>query len=142
MKGFVILLLVAAASAHDFHVCPQAPTDLNATKVVLSPEPPVKGSTINIDLFAFVDEQMRTGSQFMINVFFNGVQIFTDTENIKSSQAKLPVGPCAPPAASCFEFKYGVLIPDIAPPGPYEVQLSFIDQDGNTLTCVAIDFQL
>ena len=85
---------------------------------------------------ATTDTPLEAGSQLTIAVNLDGGQIFT--ENIDMAQGtNLPVA-----ANSAFVFKYGVSIPSIAPGGSYVVNLTFLDQTGLPLTCVAVSFQL
>jgi len=117
-----------------FSVCSGAPTDLNIQTVYVTPNPPVKGNNIAIQAQGTVDEQL-TGGNFVINVLYMGVQIFSETLDL-SKAVTLPVGP------GPITLNYQVLIPSIAPSGGYTVQLTFNDQSGTEITCVQVAFTL
>jgi len=118
-----------------FTVCSGAPTDLNIATVYVTPNPPVKGGNIGIQAIGTVDEQLTTGSNFVINVLYMGVQIFNQQVDL-SKAVTLPVGP------GPITLNYSVFIPGIAPSGAYTVQLTFNDQSGTEITCISLAFSL
>jgi len=123
------------ATPFPFTVCPGAPTDLSVTALYVTPDPPVKGQNINMELTGTVDEQLTTGSNFVVNVLYDNVQIFTETVDM-STATTLPVGP------GTVDLKYSVLIPSIAPAGSYVVSLTFNDQTGTEITCIQLSLNL
>jgi len=123
------------AAPFPFAVCAGAPTDLSVTALLVTPDPPVKGQNINMELQGTVDEQLTSGSNFVVNVLYDGVQIFTETIDM-STATTLPVGP------GPVDLKYSVLIPSIAPAGNYVVSLTFNDQTGTEITCIQLTLNL
>lgn len=124
------------ATPFPFQVCSGAPTDLSVTDIYVTPNPPVKGSNIGLQLLGTVDEQLTEGSNFVINVLYLGTQIFTETVPLENAGATFPVGP------GSLQLNYSVLIPSIAPSGAYTIQLTFNDQTGTEITCIALSFSL
>ena len=141
MNRSLVLLLVLAVMAYlapvvsaqpTWTICPNAPTDIAVKSLNLT----LANRNLALVLTATVDEQMTTGSQVTVQVNLDGGSIFS--ENIDMSQGTtLPIA-----ANATFVFKYSVSIPSIAPSGAYVVDLTFVDQTGVPLTCIAVSFAL
>jgi len=120
---------------YPFSVCRNTPTDLVVSSLNISPDPPIKGASILVQLNGTIDEQLTKGSNFDINVLFMGIKIYS--EKIDMAQATtLPVN------SGPITFRYSVLIPSDAPSGPYIVQLIFNDQTNTEIGCISVYFNL
>lgn len=135
LLSLVVLSLTTMSSGFPFQTCPGAPTDLNIQTLDICPDPPVKGSSINLGLSGVVDEQLTNGSNFEVDVLLDNVPIFTETVDL-SEATTLPVGP------GSIALNYSVAIPQFAPSGSYRVQLTFSDQSNTEIGCVDITFSL
>lgn len=123
------------ATPFPFTVCPGTAQDLKVTTLYVTPNPPVKGSNIGMQLIGTVDEQLTTGSSIQIQVAYSGVVIYNTSVDM-SQATTLPAGPGA------ITLNYSVLIPGIAPSGAYTVQLTFQDQTSTAIGCISLAFSL
>jgi hypothetical protein len=134
-----LLAAHAAQATHSksfpFSVCSGAPTDLSIATVQVSPDPPVSGQNISVVADGTVDEQLQTGSLLVISVSYMGVDIFS--ENLPMQEVtKIPVGP------GPITIFYAIVIPSGVPHGQYQLSLTFNDQSGTEITCIALALTL
>jgi hypothetical protein len=121
--------------SYPFVECAGSTDDLVIDSLNLIPNPPKKGSKVQIGVEGKVDEQLTQGSFLEIDVFFLGVKIYDETVGF-DQLLPLPVGP-GPLAVN-----YSVSIPGEAPPGLYLVQLTFYDQSNTQIQCITLQFPL
>jgi hypothetical protein len=118
-----------------FTVCPGAPTDFQVNTLYVMPDPPAKGDNVTMQLLGTVDEQLTSGSNFVVTVLFSGVEIYSKTVDLGQATS-LPTGP------GPLALIYSIVIPEAAPPGAYTIDLTFNDQTNTELTCIATNFIL
>jgi len=126
---------VPRVDGFPFKICPNSPPDFSVQNLNVFPDPPVKGSNIVMELEGYVDEQLTSGSNFIVDVLYLGVEIFSETINMDTATI-LPAGP------GNLTLNYSVLIPKIAPSGSYVIPLTFNDQTGTEIGCISVAFQL
>jgi len=137
MKLICLLLLgmVALSScSFPFSVCPNSPSHFSVSNVDIAPNPPVKGQLVSVAITGNIDEQVTSG-KVAINVKFVGIPIFSQSNNWGDGTS-LPAGP------GVITYKYSITIPSIAPPGSYEIDVSFTDQNNSPVACVFVTLAL
>lgn len=141
--GYLFCLLAIVSQANSamvvdpfpFSLCSGAPTDFKVDTLYVTPDPPKKGQNVTLQLLGSVDEQLTIGSNFIVDVLYSGVEIYSMTVDLREA-TPLPVGPGE------ISLAYDVMIPSAAPSGRYTIDLSFFDQTNTELTCIAISFSL
>lgn len=121
--------------SYPFVTCVGAPDDLVIESLELIPDPPKKGSNVQMNVAGQVDEQLTDGASMGVSVFFDQVKIYQDSVDL-GQLTSLPVGP-GPIAVN-----YSVAIPGAALPGLYLVQLAFYDQTDTQIQCILLQFPL
>lgn len=124
-------------SEYPFVECPGSANDLMVRSLELVPNPPKKGSEIQMGMLGEVDEQLSEGAFLDLSVFFMNACIFNQNipfdELVKNG---MPVGP------GPLTMNHSVAIPNAAPPGIYTVQLTFYDQTDTQIQCIRLQFPL
>merc|ERR1712232_175005 len=104
-------------------------THFNVESAVVSGD-----STKTINVKGTLDEQV-TGGNVSLKVIYEGIPLAT--ENFPMSKGMtLPAGPGA------INWSMTVPIPSIAPKGNYVLQMSFIDQNNQLLTCFPVSITI
>jgi len=121
-----------------FDNCGQAGDKATVSKITATPFPPVKGQDITVDVTGTVSEDVTTGSQYVITVTFDGIQLLQKNGDLCTLSPKVP----CPIKAGSLDVSDTLNVPSFAPSGNYGIQVSATDQNNNELLCVSIQLQI
>jgi len=90
---------------------------------------------LSLVLDGSVDEQVSSGT-VSVAVKFLGIPVLNASDAITDENVQLPFG------SGPFVFKKTIEIPSSAPQGSYTTDITWKDQDGQSLVCVHEPFSL
>ncbi|GIL78491.1 hypothetical protein Vretimale_19238 [Volvox reticuliferus] len=123
-----------AADKMTWAPCDEGLTAFTPSSVTLSPDPPVIGSAATFVITGNIDKELQGGSVDMV-VSFSGFPIFSSSSDLCTKTAcPVPAGP--------ISLTLEELLPPIAPPGDYGLQVVARGPDGAELACVNVNFSL
>ncbi|GIL59600.1 hypothetical protein Vafri_14342 [Volvox africanus] len=124
----------AAADKMTWAPCDEGLTAFTPSSVTLSPDPPVIGSAATFVITGTIDTELQGGSVDM-TVSFSGFPIFSSSSDLcTKTTCPVPAGP--------ISLTLEELLPPIAPPGDYGLQVVARNPDGAELACVNVNFSL
>ncbi|EFJ42088.1 hypothetical protein VOLCADRAFT_77249 [Volvox carteri f. nagariensis] len=130
----ISLCQYAAADKMTWAPCDEGQTAFTPSSVTLSPDPPVIGSAATFVISGNIESELQGGSVDMVVSFF-GFPIYSSTSDL-CSKTTCPV-PAGPISLTLEE-----LLPPIAPPGDYGLQVVARGPGGDELACVNVNFSL
>jgi len=119
----------------SWSLCPGSPAGITVNNMTLSLDAQ-RNLGMALDGTLVSGGSMDEGSFLNIDVYYGGGKIFNEQIDMADTTT-LPIQ-----SGSEFVMKYSVGIPSVAPSGAYQVNLTFIDQDGNPLLCVEVNFSI
>eukprot|EP00198_Chlamydomonas_reinhardtii_P011890 XP_001701227.1 predicted protein [Chlamydomonas reinhardtii] len=132
-----ILLMAVSLTCADkmsWTPCDAGLTEFSPSSVVLTPDPPVIGSPATFVISGDIGNELPGGSVDM-TVSFSGLPIYSSTSDL-CTKTTCPV-PAGPIAITIVQ-----VLPPIAPPGDYGLQVVARGPDGSELACVNVAFSL
>ncbi|KAK1426176.1 hypothetical protein QVD17_14845 [Tagetes erecta] len=135
--ALVYIFSVIASSTHatDFKYCDKEKgynVTVNGVEVI--PNPVIRGKETSFNISAFTGNPLSEG-KVEISVAYFGWHVYGETGDLCASVS------CPIPAGN-FTISSSELLPILAPPGSYTLQLKVQDDDKNELTCIKFDFSI
>ncbi|XP_027333142.1 putative phosphatidylglycerol/phosphatidylinositol transfer protein DDB_G0282179 [Abrus precatorius] len=136
----IVLLLSsshARAQASTFKYCDQnAEYDVKVKGVAILPDPVVRGEPFTFKIAAHTGEPIPSGD-LVYQITYAGIE----SEPATFHHDLCEEAPCPVPAGN-FMLTHTELLPTVTPPGTYNVNLTFKDQNGKQLTCIVFPFKI
>ncbi|KAG2427647.1 hypothetical protein HXX76_012297 [Chlamydomonas incerta] len=125
---------LAFADKMSWVPCDAGLTAFSPSSVVLTPDPPVIGSPATFVISGDIGNELQGGSVDM-TVSFSGLPIYSSSSDLcTKTTCPVPAGP--------ISLTIVQLLPPIAPPGDYGLQVVARGPDGSELACVNVAFSL
>jgi len=140
MNSVFLLVLVlvfcgfVAAVPVPYDLCSSSQAHIVISSITSNEWPPVKGDTLNLTVSGTVDEDVTSGT-YSINIKLDGFPLPAITGNIDEFHP-------LPWTKGPLTFSFPEPIPDGAPGGTYNLQVSAVDQNKGQLFCVSLNFKL
>ncbi|EFJ45071.1 hypothetical protein VOLCADRAFT_47536, partial [Volvox carteri f. nagariensis] len=103
--------------------------------VTLSPDPPHHGRTMAVNVTG-INPVSTSGGRLRVAVLYMGFKVYTYETPLCEAVS------CPLVAGSDFQLKVSQKLPALAPPGPYEMEISGEDTAGGVFMCVSISFRV
>eukprot|EP01133_Synstelium_polycarpum_P017113 gene17113-20384_t len=130
----IILCFTAPIYADIWTNCGGDSDHFQIGNVVITPDPPTKGESINITASGTLNEQVTAGN---VHVLLKYGFITLINQNINLCESESPF-PC-PIASGAYEKSVVLTIPDSAPSGTYKGHISITDQNDQEIACIDLD---
>eukprot|EP01113_Clastostelium_recurvatum_P025195 TRINITY_DN302_c0_g1_i4.p1 TRINITY_DN302_c0_g1~~TRINITY_DN302_c0_g1_i4.p1 ORF type:complete len:140 (-),score=56.26 TRINITY_DN302_c0_g1_i4:144-563(-) len=132
--SFLILLLVVPSFADIWTNCGTAADDLKISNVAITPDPPVKGQNLSVELDGTLSTTI-TGGNLAISIKYGFITVIDKTVPF-CSEEKCPVN------AGPYTQKITEMLPSDAPSGKYTGKLTGTDQSGKEIACATFTVSL
>ncbi|GBG67941.1 hypothetical protein CBR_g1060 [Chara braunii] len=114
--------------------CGEKDVPVTVKGVVVTPDPPVRGSAFSFELPA-TSNRVITGGYVKVFVFFHGVPVHLEEDDLcEKTSCPVQIGD--------FVFRNAQDLPGVTPPGPYMVKVSAFDENDEPLFCTKIRFMI
>merc|ERR1711976_253875 len=145
-KTLLFLAFVAFCAADIWSNCGSGSDHIKIDKVVIKPDPPVRGKNFTITASGVLDEKV-TGGSVTADINYGVVPVLKKTEDLcdvlkKAHQLDPSVQECPVPSQTQTLASPPILIPSDAPAGHYHGKVSAVDQNKQEIICIALDLQL
>eukprot|EP00244_Chara_vulgaris_P005397 TRINITY_DN2131_c0_g1_i1.p1 TRINITY_DN2131_c0_g1~~TRINITY_DN2131_c0_g1_i1.p1 ORF type:complete len:161 (-),score=20.45 TRINITY_DN2131_c0_g1_i1:745-1227(-) len=139
--GALLLLLICLSSttaqmamAATWLPCGEDGVPVTVKGVVMTPDPPVRGSGFAFDLPASSNREIA-GGFVNVYVYFHGILVHSEKDDLCDKTS-------CPVHVGDFVFRNKQDLPWFTPPGPYMVRLMAYDEDRESLFCAEIKFRI
>ena len=137
----VLAVVCCAVAAHAtvWTNCGTSSDHINVNNVVMTPDPPVRSTAVNITMWGVLDEKVTDGNM-VLSITYAGMQVYTQSADV----CTLSVGGCplSPGNVEGTVIVPASALPPFAPPGTYSGNAKLTDQNGQELACIDINFTL
>ncbi|GAM27390.1 hypothetical protein SAMD00019534_105650 [Acytostelium subglobosum LB1] len=139
--AIIVLLILATttpALCDIWSNCGTANDHFQIQKVVITPDPPVKGQSLNVTATGQLNEAVTGGNAHLL-IKYGFITIINQNEDICS----IPNSPYQCPI-SAGDYQRSVIgnIPSNVPSGKYTGNVVFTDQNNQEIACISLDLTL
>ncbi len=126
---YIALILVSAAlCGNAWRLCPGSPTDrVQVSTVSANPWPMLKGREVSCQIGGTTLAPISQRNA-RLDVYMGPTKVYS---SFIGSAYTVPRG-------STYNYSLSMTIPSFVPPGMYDIRVSAVDLDGNTVTCIEL----
>ncbi|KAL0236899.1 hypothetical protein PCE1_000296 [Barthelona sp. PCE] len=141
---FTFLTVLSFSNAADIWTdCSGPSATLKLSKVVITPDPPVRNMNLTLFVEGSLSKPIKEGTTVTYKIWYEGFVLKKGTDDLcqdlieKDTPKKCPFLP-----NTDYKQSYTTALPPKTPKGHYKAKVVVTDQDANEVHCIALDFKL
>ena len=129
-SALTLLFLTAALVRCDnpWRLCPGTPTDkVQVNSVTASPWPMMKGKQVSCRIVGLAMTPI-TQRNARLDVFTQSVKVYSSFAGPAYAAAR----------GNTYDYSLVIDLPSFIPPGQFDIRISAVDPNGNSITCIEL----